>query len=850
MNANRHAATIKPAPLRPGVADLRRGGAVPPGPPGVDTVPAQLRNGKVLLDSPPEGPAEYVVPGDVMRAYPGLAQLLDGLRVQSHNPEAVQQRRATDGSGGNGMARGGRLENGGLIPIPDLRDTSNDEREFALNTSPGVDALAEFQRKKAIDRAQSYNDDVTRFGLKPRSQEALNRRTGILADIAGLKAAMSAPPELDPEPAPPPPQPLPSPGANTVSPYPQSAPSGLLTFGQGLDALASLPGYAGGGLVTRTDGSQVPLQDYVQEGRQRAIYGQTGPGVPPVSDAEMRARSAPVTQFDGNMSATGSQSNRPKPVPPPALDLRADSGAVSSYNAGAWPTVPAGGGGRSTEDTIPRAGRVPAASGPEAPPAASGVANAQRMAAERPQVQQEIAQALNQVRPPPRRLPANPVPAQPYTPAHPAVTSAVTLPAAPGPAAAPAAPPRATPVIEGQPVQPGGDGYAGLRARLQDRTNREPIQQSPATVSAGSVPPPSLSEQIAPREAGPMSPYTPMPRIGAQMALSARERPEPAAPQAPGTLTAMREDSNLRLGQPIDMKTLTPSDMSYLSSLQAAGGRARTDAKGNFQGYEMPPDGPVTAADLGRQVRAAGQPLNWDAFSPASVARARIESRPPSDYGNGMTAHEATLLRQMGQQQTNDLAAAKQYLALPANQRGPMPPAVQRAFAPGPTPADQFVAAAENRQMATAAKAKEQAVELGKEKIKAAGEMGKQQAAQANAWQNTLRTTVSGLAKNGGDALGGGGATAEAADWVLGAANQMADYLESQGRQRPAPTRMAGLAMTAARQHIKTVAQATQQAQSEGLEGDALTERVNQILQAGRDAAGLAFTEALLRGQG
>lgn len=88
-----------------GVWDARHGGEVPPGPPGVDTVPAQMARGRTHLDS--DGPApEYVVPGDVMAKLPGLGQFLETLRQALHDPAAVEQRRRVDGEGGRGLADG------------------------------------------------------------------------------------------------------------------------------------------------------------------------------------------------------------------------------------------------------------------------------------------------------------------------------------------------------------------------------------------------------------------------------------------------------------------------------------------------------------------------------------------------------------------------------------------------------------------------------------------------------------------------------------------------------------------------------------------------------------------------
>ena len=126
------------------------GGLVPPGPPGVDTVPAMTSNGPAMLDSQAgPGGQEYVLPADTTATI-GIPNL-DAIKNATHNPQTIAQRQIP------GYCQGGKMRkyaSGGAI-------YDDEEKRKLQPPSPGPSAMQEANAPRAApvaDKQQTLRD--------------------------------------------------------------------------------------------------------------------------------------------------------------------------------------------------------------------------------------------------------------------------------------------------------------------------------------------------------------------------------------------------------------------------------------------------------------------------------------------------------------------------------------------------------------------------------------------------------------------------------------------------------------------------------------------------------------------
>jgi hypothetical protein len=108
------------------------------------------------------------------------------------------------------------------------------------------------------------------------------------------------------------------------------------------------------------------------------------------------------------------------------------------------------------------------------------------------------------------------------------------------------------------------------------------------------------------------------------------------------------------------------------------------------------------------------------------------------DWYNGINVSqmgpaEIQALKAQTGQEASDLAAARQYYAMPEGERGSAPASVARAMAPGVAPSLAFGMAAEERERGAAAEGQKQAVEIAKTRITSEGKAAVDQQKQDEA---------------------------------------------------------------------------------------------------------------------
>jgi hypothetical protein len=196
-------------------------------------------------------------------------------------------------------------------------------------------------------------------------------------------------------------------------------------------------------------------------------------------------------------------------------------------------------------------------------------------------------------------------------------------------------------------------------------------------------------------------------------------------------------------------------------------------------------------------------------FDPANVARANEEAKKyPNnpDYFNGidvrnMGASEYMALKGMTGQQEADLGAARQFYALPANERGAAPAAVNRAMAPGPSQVTQFGAAVEERTRGSQAEAAKLQAKLAEAEITAGGKAATDATKRWDSYQASVPRELRALGKadpNKNDP----GLGPEALDWASGAIGRVLNSVKAYGGDVPGPDLIQRYAQIA-RQYIR-----------------------------------------------
>lgn len=198
------------------VFDARQGGVVPPGSPGVDTVPAQMSSGPAMLDSQlGKGNQEYVLPADTTAAVgiPNLNKLVN----TTHTPKKKQQPST--------------LEIQSSIPSYKDGGTADERRIFSQKYSPsklyGVlpgsqqDAMLREQRRGVLGaelntpemtlipgevaaaeeyfQTHGFNEPVARAPASPKPRPAPASAPAAEAEVAAAKPQSSIAFETSPE---------------------------------------------------------------------------------------------------------------------------------------------------------------------------------------------------------------------------------------------------------------------------------------------------------------------------------------------------------------------------------------------------------------------------------------------------------------------------------------------------------------------------------------------------------------------------------------------------------------------------------------------------------------------------
>jgi hypothetical protein len=574
-------------------------------------------------------------------------------------------------------------------------------------------------------------------------------------------------------------------------------------------------GYARGGAVEVTPWRPLAgsVDDYVQAGRQRAVYGRAGADVPVVSNDEMAARTAPDTRFDGDQGPQGGQQNLPRAVPTsnaPQMEFPPMVGARMAANAPGGAAVeqvgPALRAREVVTDQLPGGGPATAEGKDLLLKQVNPVPGGQSVYQGRPggdtypSARPRPTRGTDYV---PRALAAVAggrdtgygVPADPTARALPA--------AAPAPAATAAAPvdqPAARPPGWWSAQQ--GRNYAAL----QEAGLASPVPDNAALsrTDSDTVQPPGSSPVMA-RPTRVAERVTRRPPAAAAVAMAdpvaatdviepvpaARTAPRPVA--GPGTATATPA-------------TTKDAALQYLRQVEAAGGAVTPMADGRSR-VEVTSE-PLSAAGMARQVAAAGGPARpvEQVFSPANVARVRADTPPPSaaDYFNGVDvsglgANEYMALKAQSGRDDSDLAAAKAYFATPQAERPAAPVSVQRAMAPGPQGATRIGMMAEERQRGQRAVAATHEAALEKERIKAAGKVDTEAQKTEGLWSKQFGAHLLAATKGGEGIDSAGAVDPDSRDWAGVQAERLRQRLQRPGDPPLDPVAVAAMAARAAR---------------------------------------------------
>lgn len=163
---------------RTSIFDARDGGMVPPGAPGVDTVPAMMTGGMARLDSEP-GMArqEFVMPADSTAIIgPGR---LEAMRLATHNSDNVP--RMCNGGKMKRYYDGGMADNEDTQPPPPPPQTPPESQPQFPNPSMNFMESMRQQRRmlnEYADGGVTLSDEELKPVIQERRQRAIYGRTG------------------------------------------------------------------------------------------------------------------------------------------------------------------------------------------------------------------------------------------------------------------------------------------------------------------------------------------------------------------------------------------------------------------------------------------------------------------------------------------------------------------------------------------------------------------------------------------------------------------------------------------------------------------------------------------------